>query len=190
MFHICQVFLNLRHENFERLILVHFIQEAQVEVGVQRLGEVLPEGVQVCHALSVVEGHQAPLVVQIHTDPGKRLLQGQDCGRRSASHVLNPIREGESPEAVCWESFDDSLSGHRLPGHTDGPHGAAVDFNLPVVTPVGEALAPEEGEGGVESVGVILHGVVEGLVTDTGEGGGEAEPWVGCAGVECDGCWD
>lgn len=62
--------LDLWQENFQRLIFVHFVQEAQVEVGVQSLCERLPEGVQVCHALCVVERHQASLVVQVHSDPG------------------------------------------------------------------------------------------------------------------------
>lgn len=55
---------------------------------------------------------------------------------------------------------------------------------------MGEALASEQGQGGVEPVGVVLHSVVKGLVANTGEGGGQAEPWVGCAGVKGDGCWD
>lgn len=60
---------------------MHFIQKAQVEVRVQRLPEGLPEGVEVCHALCIVKGHQAPLVVQVHSDPGQWLLQGQDLWR-------------------------------------------------------------------------------------------------------------
>lgn len=55
---------------------------------------------------------------------------------------------------------------------------------------MGEALASEQGQGSVEPVGVVLHGVVKGLVADTGEGGGQAEPRVGRAGVKCDGCWN
>lgn len=123
---------------------MHFIQEAQVEVRVQRLSEGFPEGVQVCHALCVVKGHQAPFVVQVHSDPGQWLLQGQHSWRGRTGHVLYTIREGESPEAVGWEGFDDSLSGHRLPGHPHSPDRAAVHFNLPVVASVGEALAPEQ----------------------------------------------
>lgn len=153
---------------------MHFIQKAQVEVRVQRLLEVLPEGVQVCHALCVVKGHQAPLVVQIHSDPGQWLLQRQHLGRRGARHVLYPIGEGQSPEAVGRQSFDDPLPGHRLPGHADGPDRAAVDFNLPVMAPMGEALAPQQRQSSVEPVWVVLHGVVEGLVADAGEGGGQA----------------
>lgn len=168
---------------------MHFIQKAQVEVRVQRLFEGLPEGVEVRHALCIVKGHQAPLVVQVHSDPGQWLLQGQHLWWWSASHVLYPIREGESPEAVGWEGFDDSLSRHRLSRHPHSPDRAAVDFNLPVVASVGEALASEQWQGGVEPVGVVLHGVVEGLVANAGEGGGQAEPRVGCAGVKCDGCW-
>lgn len=57
---------------------MHFIQKAQVEVRVQRLPEGLPEGIEVCHALCIVKGHQAPLVVQVHSDPGQWLLQGKD----------------------------------------------------------------------------------------------------------------
>lgn len=167
---------------------MHFIQEAQVKVRIQCLREVLPKRVQVCHALCIIEGHQAPLVVQIHSDPGQLLLQGQDGRRRGASHVLHPIREGESPEAVGRQGFNDSLPGHRLSSHPHGPHRAAVDLNLPIVAPVREALAPEQGQGGVEPVGVVLHRVVKGLVANTGEGGGQAEPRVGCAGVKCDGC--
>ncbi|KAF3849152.1 hypothetical protein F7725_015649 [Dissostichus mawsoni] len=129
---------------------MHFIQEAEVEVGEQGLGEGLPEGVQVCHALCVVEGHQAPLVVQIHPDPDQGFLQGQDGGGGSAGHVLYPIRQGEGPEAVGREGFDDPLPGHRLPGHPHRPHGAAVDFDLPVVSPVGKALAPQQRQGSVE----------------------------------------
>lgn len=53
---------------------MHFIQKAQVEVRIQRFSEGLPEGVEVCHALCVVKGHQAPLVVQVHSDPGQWLL--------------------------------------------------------------------------------------------------------------------
>lgn len=169
---------------------MHFIQEAQVEVRVQCLSEVLPKSVQVCHALSIVKGHQAPLVVQVHSDPGQWLLQRQHSWRRCTSHVLYPIREGESPEAVGWEGFDDSLSGHRLAGHPHSPDCAAVDFNLPVVASVGEALAPKQRQGSVEPVGVVLNGVVKGLVADTGEGGSQAQPRVGCAGVKCDGCWN
>lgn len=123
---------------------MHFIQEAQVEVRVQRLDEGLPEGVEMCHALCIIKGHQAPLVVQVHSDPSQWLLQGQDSWRGGASHVLYPIREGESPEAVGWESFDDALSGHRLPSYPHSPDCAAVDFNLPVVASVGEALASEQ----------------------------------------------
>lgn len=169
---------------------MHFIQKAQVEVRVQRFGEGLPEGVEVCHALCVVKGHQAPLVVQVHSNPGQWLLQGQDGWGWSASHVLYPIREGESPEAVGWEGFDDSLSGHRFSSHPHSPDCAAVDFNLPVVASVSEALASEQWQGSVEPVGVVLHGVVKGLVANTGEGGGQAEPRVGRAGVKCDGCWN
>lgn len=58
---------------------MHFIQKAQVEVRVQCLSEGLSEGVEVYHALCVVKGHQAPLVIQVHSDPGQWLLQGQDC---------------------------------------------------------------------------------------------------------------
>lgn len=188
--HICHTFLNLREEHFERLILMHFIQEAEVEVGEQGLGEGLPEGVQVCHALCVVEGHQAPLVVQIHPDPDQGLLQGQDGGGGSAGHVLYPIRQGEGPEAVGREGFDDPLPGHRLPGHPHRPHGAAVDFDLPVVAPVGKALAPQQRQGSVEPWGVVLHREVKGLVAHTGEGGGQAEPRVGRAGVKGDGRWN
>lgn len=169
---------------------MHLIQEAQIEVRVQRLSEVLPEGVEMCHALCVVKGHQAPLVVQVHSDPGQRLLQGQDSRRGGACHVLYPVREGESPEAIGGEGFDDPLSGHRLSSHPHGPDCAAVDFDLPVVASVGEALASEQRQGSVEPVGVVLHGVVEGLVADAGEGGGQAEPRVGCAGVKSDGCWN
>lgn len=168
---------------------MHFIQKAQVEVRVQRLLEGLSEGVEVCHALCVVKGHEAPLVVQVHPDPGQRLLQGQDFWGWSASHVLYPIREGESPEAIGWEGFDDSLSGHRLTRHPHSPDRATVDFNLPVVASVGEALASKQRQGGVESVWVVLHGVVKGLVANTGEGGGQTEPRVGRAGVKCNGCW-
>lgn len=67
--------LNLWQENFERLIFMHFVQEAQVEIRIQCFSEGLPEGVQVCHALCIVEGHQAPLVVHVHTDSGQWLLQ-------------------------------------------------------------------------------------------------------------------
>lgn len=56
------------------------------------------------------------------------------------------------------------------------------------MAPVGETLAAQEGQGGVEPVGVVLHRVVKSLVADAGEGGGQAEPGVGCAGVKCDGC--
>lgn len=169
---------------------MHFIQEAQVEVRVQCLTEVLPEGVQVCHALCIVKGHQAPLVVQVHSDPGQWFLQGQHSWRGCTSHVLYPIGEGQSPEAIGWECFDDSLSGHWLPGHPYSPDRAAVDFNLPVVASVSEALASKQGQGSIEPVGVVLHGVIKGLVADTGEGGGQAEPRVGSAGVKCDGCWN
>lgn len=169
---------------------MHFIQKTQIEVRVQRLLEGLPEGVEVCHALCVVKGHQAPLVVQVHSDPDQRLLQRQDSGGRSASHVLDPVREGESPEAVGWEGLDDSLSGHRLSGHPYSPDCAAVHFNLPVVSPVGEALASQQRQGGVEPEGVVLHGVVKGLVANAGQGGGQAEPPVGRAGVKCDGGWN
>lgn len=140
------------------------------------------------HAFGVVKGHQPPLVVQIDPDPGQGLLQTQNLWWRSTGHVLDPVGEGEGPEAVGREGFDDPLSGHGLSGDPDGPHGAAVDLDLPVVAPVGETLAAQEGQGGVEPVGVVLHRVVESLVADAGEGGGEAEPGVGCAGVECDGC--
>lgn len=167
---------------------MHFIQKAQVKVGVQRLREGLPEGVQVRHALGVVEGHQAPLVVQIHADPGQGLLQGQDGGGRRAGHVLYPIGEREGPEAVGGQGFDDALPGHGLSSHPHCPHRAAVDLDLPVVAPVGEALAAQQGQGGVEPVGVVLHAVVKGLVTDAGEGGGQTEPGVSRAGVKRDGC--
>lgn len=142
------------------------------------------------HALCIVKGHQASPVVQVHTDPGQWLLQGQDSWRGRTSHVLHPVGQGEGPEAIGWEGFDDPLSGYWLSGHTHSPHCAAVDFDLPVVAPVGEALAAEQWEGSVEPVGVVLHRVVKGLVAHTREGGGEAEPRVGCAGVKGDGCWN
>lgn len=168
---------------------MHFIQEAQVEVRMQGLREGLPEGVQVRHALCVVEGHQASLVVQVHADPGQRLLQRQNRRGGGTGHVLDPVRQREGPEAVGRQGFDDPLPGHRLPRHAHGPDRAAVDFDLPVVASVSEALAAEQRQGGVEPVGVVLHGVVEGLVADAGEGRGQAEPGVGRAGVERDGCW-
>lgn len=56
------------------------------------------------------------------------------------------------------------------------------------MAPVGKALTSEQWEGSIEPVGVILHRVVEGLVANTGEGGGKAEPRVGSAGVKCNGC--
>lgn len=169
---------------------MHFIQKAEVEVREQSLCEGLPEGVQVCHTFSVVKGNQAPLVVQIHTDPGQWLLQGQYRWRGCTRHVLNPIREGESPEAIGWQGFDDSFPGHRLPGHPYCPDRAAVDLDLPVVSPVSKALASEKRQGGIKPVGVVLHGVVKVLVADAGEGGAQAEPGVGCAGVKCYGCWN
>lgn len=169
---------------------MHFIQEAEVEVRVQSLSEGLPEGVEVGHALCIVKGHQAPLVVQVHPDPGQWLLQGQDSWRRCAGHVPNTIREGESPEAVGWEGLDYSFSGNRLPGDPHRPHRAAVDLDLPVVSAVSEALTCEQRQGGVEPVGVVLHGVVEGLVADAGEGGAQAEPRVGGTGVKRNGCWN
>lgn len=169
---------------------MHFIQKAQVEVRVECFSEGLPEGVEVRHALCIVEGHQAPLVIQVHTNPGQWLLQGQNSGRGCTCHVLDPVGERDSPEAVSRKGFDDSLSGHWLTGHPHGPHGAAVDFNLPVVAPMGEALAPQQWQGGVKPVGVVLHSVVKVLVANTGEGGGQAEPRVGRAGVECNGCWN
>lgn len=169
---------------------MHFIQEAEVEVWEQSLCEGLPEGVQVCHAFSVIKGNQAPLVVQIHANPGQRLLQGQYSWRGCTCHVLDPIREGESPEAVGWKGFDDSFPGHRLPGHPYCPDRAAVHLDLPVVSPVSETLASEKRQGGVEPVWVVLHGVVKVLVADASEGGAQAEPWVGCAGVKRDGCWN
>lgn len=55
---------------------------------------------------------------------------------------------------------------------------------------MGEALASEQGQGSVEPMGVVLHSVVKGLVANTGERGGQAEPRVGRAGVKCDGSWD
>lgn len=91
---------------------MHFIQEAQVKVRIQCLCEGLSECVEVCHALCIVKGHQASLVVQVHSNPGQRLLQGQDSWRGCTSHVLYPIREGEGPETIGWEGFDDPLSGH------------------------------------------------------------------------------
>lgn len=169
---------------------MHFIQKAQVEIRIQRLPEGLPEGVQVCHALCIVEGHQTPLIVQVHSDPGQWLLQGKHLWRRSAGHVLYAVRKGESPEAIGWQGFYDSLSRHRLSRYPHSPDCAAVDFDLPVVPSVGEALASEQGQSSVEPVRVVLHGVVKGLVADTGEGGGQAEPRVGRAGVKRDGCWD
>lgn len=48
---------------------MHFIQEAQVKIRVEGLGEGVLEGVQVRHVLGVVEGHQASFIVQIHADP-------------------------------------------------------------------------------------------------------------------------
>lgn len=140
------------------------------------------------HALRVVEGHQPPLVVQVDSDPGQGLFQTQDLRRRRAGHVLYPIGEGQGPEAVGREGLDHPLSGHGLPGDPHRPDGAAVHFHLPVVAPVGETLAAQEGQGGVEPGWVVLHRVVKGLVANAGEGGGEAEPGVGCAGVERDGC--
>lgn len=53
---------------------------------------------------------------------------------------------------------------------------------------MGETLAAQEGQGSVEPVGVVLHRVVKSLVADAGEGRGQAEPRVGCAGVKGDGC--
>lgn len=70
---------------------MHFIQEAEVEVRVQSLSKGLPEGVEVGHALCVVKGHQATLVVQIHSDPGQGLFQGQDSRRGCAGHIPNTI---------------------------------------------------------------------------------------------------
>lgn len=140
------------------------------------------------HALCVVKGHQPPLIVQIHSDAGQGLFERQNLWWRSAGHVLYAVGEGEGPEAVGWEGFDDPFSGHGLPGHPNSPDGAAVDFDLPVVAPVGEALASQQGQGGVEPVGVVLHRVVKSLVANAGKGGGQAEPRVGCAGVKGDGC--
>lgn len=167
---------------------MHFIQKAQVEVRIKSLAEGVSEGVQVGHALRVVEGHQPPLVVQVDSDPGQGLFQRQDLGRRRAGHVLYPVGEGQGPEAVGREGLDHPLPGHGLPGDPHRPDGAAVHLHLPVVAPVGETLAAQEGQGGVEPGRVVLHRVVKGLVADAGEGGGEAEPGVGCAGVEGDGC--
>lgn len=70
---------------------MHFIQKAEVEVRVQSLSKGLPEGVEVGHALCIVKGHQATFVVQVHSNPGKRLLQGQDSRRGCARHVPNTI---------------------------------------------------------------------------------------------------
>lgn len=140
------------------------------------------------HAFCVVKGHQPPLVVQIDSDPGQGLFQRQNLWWRGTGHVLYAIGEGEGPEAVGREGFDDSFSGHGLSGDPHSPHGAAVNLYLPVVAPVGETLAAQEGQGGVEPVGVVLHRVVKSLVANAGEGGGQAEPRVGCAGVKRDGC--
>lgn len=123
---------------------MHFIQEAQVEVGIQCFVERLPEGVEMCHALCIVKGHQASLVVQVHSDPGQWFLQGQDSWRGCTSHVLYPVREGEGPEAIGWEGFDYPLSGHRLSSHPNSPYCAAVDLDLPVMATVGKALASEQ----------------------------------------------
>lgn len=50
-------------EHLEGFILMYLVQKAQVEVGVEGLCEVLLVGVEVCHVLCIVEGHQPPLVV-------------------------------------------------------------------------------------------------------------------------------
>ncbi len=59
---------------------MHFIQEAQVKIRVEGLGEDVLEGVEMCHALSIVEGHQASFEVQIHANPRQWLFQDSNVG--------------------------------------------------------------------------------------------------------------
>lgn len=56
---------------------MHFIQEPQVKIRVEGLSEGVLEGVEVCHVLCIVEGHQPSFVVQIHADSRQWLFQGQ-----------------------------------------------------------------------------------------------------------------
>lgn len=134
---------------------MHLVQEAQVEVGVECLAERVVEGVQVRHALSVVEGHQPALVIQVDADPGQRLLQREHSRRRRAGHVLDAVRQRQRPEAVGGQGLDDALAGHGLARHADRPHGAAVDLYLPIVAPMGEALAAQQRQRSVEALGVV-----------------------------------
>uniref|UniRef100_A0A3B4A8K4 CUB domain-containing protein n=1 Tax=Periophthalmus magnuspinnatus TaxID=409849 RepID=A0A3B4A8K4_9GOBI len=87
----------------------------------------------------------------------------------------------QGPKTIGWQGFDHPFPRNRLPGHTHCPNCAAVHLNLPVVAPMGEALAAQQRQSRVEPVWIVLHCVVKGLITHTREGGGQAKPWVGCA---------
>lgn len=148
---------------------MHFVQKAQVKVRVEGLGEGVFKGVEMRHALSIIEGHQSSLVIQIDADPRQRLLQRQYSRRRCSRHVLNSVRQRERPEAVDGHRVDDAFPRDGFTSDSHRPHGAAVHFHFPVMSTFREALTAQQRQSGVESLRVVLHGVVEGLIAHARE---------------------
>lgn len=102
----------------------------------------------------VKERDPAFLIVQIHSYiiwPGTQVKDLVVCAMNFI--IRTPLSYGE--EAIFLIQSDQPGSGYCSLGNTDIPVGSQAHFDLPVVTPGGEALRPQNHRPVIGQLGVI-----------------------------------